>query len=335
MRSNATHFAERRDTLLSLDPKSFSRSIDLGTLGAFDQAPRSIDYMQSLARLIDPSYTSLVPQERLDDLSALITSFLNVTEQIATFNPTGHGNPDAARNGLQEQLRNIGMGFYQTVAQVIPFTAFDLGRRTELDQLAQNKYDTFNSELSDILVSLKNSEETANRIVDGLRTQVGEATVAKQAVHFETAAKEFGTSARNWLIAAVVSGLMLCLFAYYSLDAALNFEYGGMKAVQGAQLVTAKLLAAAVIAYIASVCVRSFQANRHNQAVNQHRQNALLSFGALVESAGENDRSTVLTHAAVAIFAQQETGFTRGAPQPPEITSNVVNTIPRILGPGA
>ena len=43
---------------------------------------------------------------------------------------------------------------------------------------------------------------------------------------------------------------------------------------------------------------------------NRHRQNALLTYRALVAAAGEHEtEDIVLAHAAVCIFAPQETGY--------------------------
>jgi hypothetical protein len=59
-------------------------------------------------------------------------------------------------------------------------------------------------------------------------------------------------------------------------------------------------------------CARTALAHRHNAVVNHHRENALLTFNALVAAAADEDnRDIVLTHAASCIFAPQDTGYTR------------------------
>jgi hypothetical protein len=57
---------------------------------------------------------------------------------------------------------------------------------------------------------------------------------------------------------------------------------------------------------------RNFLSHEHNAIVNKHRQNALMTFTALVDAAKEDDHSDiVLLHAAQCIFSPQETGYAK------------------------
>ena len=58
---------------------------------------------------------------------------------------------------------------------------------------------------------------------------------------------------------------------------------------------------------------RNYTTHKHNAVVNRHRQNALLTYRALVEaSATKGTEDIVLAHAASCIFSPQETGFSPG-----------------------
>ena len=51
-------------------------------------------------------------------------------------------------------------------------------------------------------------------------------------------------------------------------------------------------------------------ANKHNEVINRHRENALKTYKALVDAAGADaNRDIVLTNASECIFLSQTTGF--------------------------
>lgn len=79
------------------------------------------------------------------------------------------------------------------------------------------------------------------------------------------------------------------------------------------QLITSKVLIFTVLGYLLIMAARNYGIHKHNAVVNRHRQNALLTYRALVtasEDSGTQD--IVLAHAASCIFSPQETGFAHG-----------------------
>ena len=79
------------------------------------------------------------------------------------------------------------------------------------------------------------------------------------------------------------------------------------------QLISSKFLIFAVLGYLLLMAARNYTTHKHNSVVNRHRQNALLTYRALVEaSAGKGTEDIILAHAASCIFSPQETGFSHG-----------------------
>jgi hypothetical protein len=82
--------------------------------------------------------------------------------------------------------------------------------------------------------------------------------------------------------------------------------------------------------YALVLCSRTFLAHTHNAIVNRHRQNALLTFQALVNAAKEESKKDIiLTHASACMFSPQETGFTKHAS---EGTSNIIQLLGKAPG---
>jgi hypothetical protein len=98
-----------------------------------------------------------------------------------------------------------------------------------------------------------------------------------------------------------------------------------------------KILIFAVLAYMLLLCARNFLSHKHNAIVNKHRQNALLTFNALVAAAGtEERRDVILTYAAACIFSPQDTGYTKaGAGPQSEMPLNIIQALPKLMSGGS
>ncbi len=91
-------------------------------------------------------------------------------------------------------------------------------------------------------------------------------------------------------------------------------------------------LVSAVIAFMLILCSRNFLSHRHNTVINRHRQNALLTFEALVKASGsEEGKNIILTHAAGSIFAPQDTGYTKSGSDQSKATASVIDAVPKFI----
>src|SRR5438045_5114225 len=92
----------------------------------------------------------------------------------------------------------------------------------------------------------------------------------------------------------------------------LGFWIAPTNNYQAVQFCVSKLLIFSTIAFILYLCARTLMAHRHNEVVNRHRQNALLTFNALADATSSpQTREVVLTHASACIYAPQESGFSK------------------------
>jgi hypothetical protein len=134
--------------------------------------------------------------------------------------------------------------------------------------------------------------------------------VSQQASYFKDEAEQQETLAEKWLTRTYWSAAGVGLFAIFSL---FLHKWGWIKpgdTPEMLQLISSKVLIFAVLAYLLLLAARNYTMHKHNAVVNRHRQNALLTYRALVEAAGDDGtEDIVLAHAASCIFSPQETGF--------------------------
>ena len=76
-------------------------------------------------------------------------------------------------------------------------------------------------------------------------------------------------------------------------------------------------------------------ANRHNYAINKHKQNSILTLVNFVNSTELQDKKDIiLTYAANCIYSQQETGFNNqssGGSNPSEQIAKVAEAIGKLV----
>jgi hypothetical protein len=94
------------------------------------------------------------------------------------------------------------------------------------------------------------------------------------------------------------------------------------------QLAISKVLIFAVLSYVLYLSTKNYLAQKHNAVINKHRQNALMTYEALVDAAKEtSNREIILTHASACIFAPQPTGYTGGQSSEGPVAKSVVELL--------
>jgi hypothetical protein len=156
--------------------------------------------------------------------------------------------------------------------------------------------------------------------------------VSQQASYFKEEGDTHTTNADQWLKYTIGTAVLLAIYA-----AATAFVHkipflAPQNTYETVQLAISKVLVFGVIAYMLILAAKTYAAHRHNTVINRHRQNALLTYRALVEAGTEDGaKDIVLTHAASCIFAPQETGFTKSDSDSTKATANFIDAVPKVV----
>jgi len=186
------------------------------------------------------------------------------------------------------------------------------------------------TELAD---AMETNQKEAAHVLSQIRKVAAEQGVSQQAFYFKDEAASHTDVADKWEGNTVKTAIGLGVYAVLSLILSLLIDVSDP--YRATQLAISKVLIFAVIAYMLFYCARRASAHRHNAIVNRHRENALLTFNAIVAAAGADDkRDVVLTHAAACIFTPQETGYTKANSAPPLSASQLIEALPKVAGHG-
>lgn len=316
------------------DPETISRDKDLGTALNFSEAVEPAKRIIALFQQFPSEYVSDLPINKQEQLKSQADSFYNQLDQIVKFDPK-QDNAYGVRTSLIQSLKDQYEAYFNFLSPLIAYGASRVRDYRALEREARAAMQAASDRADEATKSLENSQKEAERILAEVRKVAAEQGVSQQAVYFQTESANHDTDAATWRTATIWTAVGLG--AYAALTATMHkwswiAPGNGYEAIQ---LGLSKVLIFAVIAYMLILCAKNFLAHRHNAVVNRHRQNALLTFNALVSAAkGEEQKDIVLTYAAACIFAPQDTGFTKSAAGQPDIPSNIIQAAPKMM-PGS
>ena len=293
-------------------PASLSREDDLGKQMSFSEAVRPAEAIIAVYKRIPLSALADFSDTQLNAIISQAQADYNVFKQILDFNAVASD----ATNTRTSVLSAIKLRRDQLFDQVWQFVAYGVARITDtslLETQARASIQTIEDQAAKLTEQLTKAKTDADDALAAIRAVASEQGVSQQAVYFKEEAGIQETLAATWLGYTYKFAAAIGTFAILSL---FLHRISWLKPESNAemfQLITSKFLIFAVLAYLLIMAAKNYATHKHNSVVNRHRQNALLTYRALVEAAGEaGTEDIILAHAASCIFSPQETGFNTG-----------------------
>ena len=297
----------------SFESSTLARLEDLGPVLCFQTAVEPAQRLINLFRLIS--------LEAIDDLPVALASgarthadtVFNVFTQIQEFNLEQQQNPKPARDTIVAGLRNA---YDAAFGQLVPIVAYSLRKSSDFGRLEREARATIQSlkdRIAEIEADMGKRKEEADSVLAEIRKVAAEQGVSQQAIYFRSEAETHDKRAIAWLkgTAALTVTLLLYAIGTFFLHKIPFLTPNGV--YETAQLAVSKALVFVTIAFFLVLSARNYTAHRHNAVVNRHRQNGLVTYGALVKAASAGANSDIiLTKAAECIFDAQSTGFAKG-----------------------
>lgn len=301
---------ESLERIQKFNVENLPRESSLGTqLNFLDVVPPAQQLIDLYKRL---SVTALkdFPDTILTSIKDNANNHYNLFTQIIEFEPTQQ-DPSTVRTNL---INNVTNAYTPAFQQLHPFISYSLHRSADfqrLDTEARAKLQAIEDESSKITNSLVEKENSAKTALEEIRNVAAEAGVTREATHFKNEFEHHNTEAAKWQERVIWLSIILVLFAVMSLFLHEIPILNDKEIYNIVQLSVSKLLIFSVITYMLFLSSRNFFNHKHNAIVNKHRENALLTYNALVEASGDGGvRDAVLLQAASCIFSPQSTGYT-------------------------
>jgi hypothetical protein len=312
------------NTLLEKATVSLVRvqEFDVNQLPRFEHLGGSLNFQNSIkpAERLISLYKRLSSTALEDFPDAILTQIKNQCdadyskfEQIIEFDPSTptQQTPSTIRDKYILELTN---SYDPTFNLLSPHIAYSLHRSADfqrLDSDARSTFQQIKDEAKGITSSLESLKENAEGILKDIRETAAEQGVSQQALYFQTESTDHETSASKWETRTIVLSITLGLFAIASSLLHKWTWIAPTNTFETVQLVSSKLLIFGVLTYLLILSARNYLNHKHNAIVNKHRQNALMTYKAMIDATDDlGSREAILIQASGCIFSPQATGYT-------------------------
>lgn len=319
--------------------ESLDRREELGSKFSFWSVIQDASKVQDFYGQLSDDVVYNLPDSDVTNIVDTARNSYQIWNRIMNFDP--QSDSGEMRDGLIEQARRD----YRSVFSVLyPFVSYSLISETNTHvlraqlgswiQQGRSDIEQIRSDLEDRLSNSKVSEleAEAGEIIENMREMSSEVGVSQRGIYFKEESDYHSEKAKNWKIAMFCGIGVLALYSVVLLIGYDWFILNGNDIQHEIQLVVGKVLLFAVFVSWVVISVRNFMSHTHNAIVNRHRQNALMTFKALVDASGDQaSRDVILNHAASCIFSPQNTGYTKPDGQLSNIDPSIVRMISRVV----
>jgi len=293
------------------DPEELSREDDLGRQFNFRDVVDPAKKLIGLYRQLSLDTLAELPASQLNEIKNIADADFNRFSEVLIFEVAGENAP-GRRDTLAQQIA----GSYQgTFNKLHPMISYGMTRAVDFQRMENDARATIQSiqdQAAEVTEALEDSRKQANQILEEIRKVAAEQGVSQQASYFKEEAEKHEGLADTWRKRTIYVAIGLGLYSVLALFLHKIPFMTPLDVYQSVQLVTGKILVFAVIGYMLILSARNFLSHEHNTIINKHRQNALMTYKALVDAAQDEDVSDiVLLHAAQCIFSPQETGYAK------------------------
>lgn len=306
------------ERLQNFDIKTLPRENALGKDMNFKAVVEPAEKLIGFYKQISLSSLDDLPQPQLDMIHSQANADYNRFEEILNFSQT-ESDAYTKRNAIIKKVDAAYQATFTKLFQLVSYSASKSADFQRLEIEGRAAIQTIDDLREELDTKLAATQKEAKQILKKIQDVAAEQGVSQQSHYFNTESSDHSTAANKWRTGVYWSAGLMLLYASSSLFIHKIPFLKPADTYDSIQLGISKMLIFAVISYMLYLSARNFLAHKHNAIVNKHRQNALMTYTALVEASGDDDnKEIILGHASSCIFSPQSTGYSResgsGAP---------------------
>ena len=290
---------------------TLSREADLGKQMSFAGAVVPAESIIAIYRRIPISALQDFADSQLNAIQTQSNADFSIFKQILDFTATSSDAASTRTNLLAQIVARRD----QLFEQVWQYVAYGVARATDtsvLETQARATIQSIEDRSTKLTEQLTQAKADADTALAAIRSVASEQGVSQQAAYFKDEAENQDSLSEIWLKYTYRFAMAVGAFAVFSLALHKLPWLKPENTTEAFQLITSKILIFAILGFLLVLAAKNYTTHKHNSVVNRHRQNALLTYRALVAAAaGQGTEDIVLAHAASCIFSPQETGFSQ------------------------
>jgi hypothetical protein len=324
-REALTKATEEIEQLASIDPKTLARTSDLSPDINFKDAVPHFEQMLDLCKQLSQRDLSRLTVPQFNAISAACTKLSSFIQQVRDFT-LNQNTPGDVCGSIVIAVGNAYDEVMNPLLLPLAFTATQATDYAKIEREAKGYHATMKAEADELSTFIANARKEAESALSAVKEQAAEAGVSTNAQIFVGDAKKHHDLSQAWLKATVWVASVTILAAVATLVTAFVYQPEDLPAA--IQYVVAKVLVLSTLSFGVLWCARNYKSQKHNETLNKHRANALMTFRAFVEGTSDvRVKDAILLQAAQAAFSARPTGFDSA-----EKDSQTISPVVEILG---
>lgn len=305
-----------KDTLSAIqnfDAGSIVRADKLGVAFDFSPAEESAASIVNLFNQVDSESLSTLPVSTLHSLHSISDATLQLFQQCLGFDPTTP-NASSARDSIVASINSHVSSVFNTLSPVISYlTSQQAGAKLAIDSILRELREA-RVTIESLVKEAEVAKEQTVSVLSAARSTSGKVGTQSEASYFEAQAAIHRSASENWRIATIWAAAILLI---YSAATAFLHKWNWLMPstnIELTQFLVSKVLIFGVLGYLLTLSAKNFLNHKHNEIVNKHRQNALLTYEIMV-NAGQTEeaRNIVLQLAAASVYQLHDTGYVKSS----------------------
>lgn len=299
---------EAIDRIANFSPDSLVRARELGQALSFANAVEPANKIINLYKKIPIKALIDFPSDLLEQVKEHAQHSYRGFDEILNFSPN-ESDAFERREALINQLKDFYDLGFPFLHSIVAYSAQSVIDFDQLKERAEQTIESMENETSKIIDKIRDSEAKSSKILENIRKTAAESGVSQQAIYFDNSVKNHNSGADRWHKYILVTG---CILGLYAISTLIFHKINLLADADPVQLAISKILIFGVISSYLFICIKNYISHKHNSVVDRHRQNALLTYQALVDAAGDTpNKEVILVHAAACIFGPQSTGYAK------------------------
>ena len=304
---------------------SLARTEELSRDINFSEAVTSFEEMLDIVKQLNQRSIDRLALNQINQIINACTSLNNLINKVNDFTLNQNTPVNVCKTIIQE-IKNAYDAIMEPLTVPLAFTATQATDYAKIEREAKGYHATMREEADSFRKLLESYRVDAGKALQAVKAQAAEAGVSTNAQIFLTDADNHAKTAKKWLIATI--GASIVTLAVAVIFVLISFKYKPESTAVAIQYVVSKLILLSILSFGIFWCSRNYKSSKHNETLNKHRANALMTFRAFVEGSGDQQiKEAILLQAAQAAFVNRPTGY-----EAQEKESQTINPVVEILG---
>ena len=304
---------------------SLARTEELSRDINFSEAVPSFEEMLDIVNQLNQRSIDRLALNQITQIINACTNLNNLIKKVNDFTLNQNTPADVCK-GIIQEVKNAYDAIMEPLTVPLAFTATLATDYAKIEREAKGYHATMKEEAGAFRKLLESYKVDAEKALQAVKSQAAEAGVATNAQIFLTDSDNHSKTAKKWLTATICTSIITLVVAVIFVF--ISFKYKPESTAVAIQYVVSKLILLSTLSFGIFWCARNYKSSKHNETLNKHRANALMTFRAFVEGSGDQQiKEAILLQAAQAAFVNRPTGY-----EAQEKESQTINPVVEILG---